>query len=178
MRAIIELAVADLLAQPVDAIVNAANEPLVHGGGVAAAIARAAGPELEADCRRIGRCATGEAVVTGAGRLPQQAVIHAVGPVWRGGDHGEPALLAACHRAVVRRARERGLGTIALPAISTGVFGYPVGAAAPVALGALREALDAAPGPRLVRLCVLDPAVRDAYAAAAEALGLGGVVGR
>lgn len=100
----VEFVIADLLAQEVDAIVNPANEHLAHGGGVAGLIARAAGPELEEDSRRIGGCPTGGAVVTRAGRLPQRAVIHAVGPVWRGGGAGEAALLASAHRAVIARA--------------------------------------------------------------------------
>lgn len=164
---IIEFLVADLLRQPVDAIVNPANERLAHGGGVAGAIAAAAGPELSATSRAIGHCPTGGAVVTVAGELPQRAVIHAVGPVWAGGDAGEEDLLAACHRAVVARARENGLATLALPAISTGIFGFPVDRAAPVAVAALREAMAAAPGVTVARFCFLDPAVRDAYAAAA-----------
>ncbi|HTI35670.1 MAG TPA: macro domain-containing protein [Miltoncostaea sp.] len=166
MNGRVEFAVADLLAQDVDAIVNPANEALAHGGGVAGLIARAAGPELEEDSRRIGHCPTGDAVVTRAGRLPQRAVIHAVGPIWRGGDAGEPALLAAAHRAVIARAREGGFATVALPAISTGIFGYPLELAAPVAVGAVRAALAEAPGVTLVRFCFLDEAARAVYAAA------------
>jgi O-acetyl-ADP-ribose deacetylase (regulator of RNase III) len=162
----IEFAIADLLAQDVDAIVNPANEHLAHGGGVAGLISRAAGPDLEEDSRRIGRCPTGDAVVTRAGRLPQRAVIHAVGPVWRGGGAGEAEALASAHRAVVARAEEEGLATIALPAISTGVFGYPVELAAPVAVAAVRAAADASGVVTLVRFCFLDEAARAAYAAA------------
>ncbi len=168
----LELALADLLAQPVDAIVNPANEGLMHGGGVAGLIARAAGPALEEESRRVGHCSTGDAVVTTAGDLPQRAVIHAVGPVWRGGGEGEPDLLASCHRALVARAAEHGLATLALPAISTGVFGYPVDRAAPVAVAALAEALAATPAVTVARFCFVDPAVRDAYAEAAAALGV------
>jgi O-acetyl-ADP-ribose deacetylase (regulator of RNase III) len=105
-------------------------------------------------------------VVTRAGRLPQRAVIHAVGPVWRGGEAGEAGLLAAAHRAVVARADEERLATIALPAISTGIFGYPVDLAAPVAVGAIAEAAEASAIVTLVRFCFLDEAVRAAYAAA------------
>jgi O-acetyl-ADP-ribose deacetylase (regulator of RNase III) len=170
---VIEFVVADLLAQPVDAIVNAANERLAHGGGVAGAIAAAAGPALVDESRRIGGCATGDAVVTGAGDLPQRAVIHAVGPVWRGGSAGEEAQLAACHRAVVARARERGFSSIALPAISTGIFGYPPELAAPVAVASLAEAMGPGGGVALARFCFLDAAVRAIYADAAEALGVG-----
>jgi O-acetyl-ADP-ribose deacetylase (regulator of RNase III) len=166
VSAAVEFAIADLLAQDVDAIVNPANEHLAHGGGVAGLIARAAGPDLEEDSLRIGGCPTGGAVVTRAGRLPQRAVIHAVGPVWRGGDAGEADLLAAAHRAVVARAQEAGLAAIALPAISTGIFGYPVELAAPVAVGAIREAAEASAVVTLVRFCFLDEGTRAVYAAA------------
>jgi len=163
---VVEFVVGDLLAQEVDAIVNPANARLAHGGGVAGLIARAAGPDLAEDSRRIGGCATGGAVVTRAGLLPQRAVIHAVGPVWRGGDAGEPALLAAAHRAAVARAEEEGLATVAFPAISTGIFGYPADLAAPVAVRAVREAAGASPVVTLVRFCFLDEATRAVYATA------------
>lgn len=166
MTLVVEFAIADLLAQEVDAIVNPANEHLAHGGGVAELIARAAGPDLEEDSRRIGHCPTGGAVVTRAGRLPQRAVIHAVGPVWRGGGAGEADLLAAAHRAVVARAQEMGLATVALPAVSTGIFGYPVHLAAPVAVGAIRAAAEGSDLVTLVRFCFLDEATRAAYATA------------
>ena len=169
---VIEFVVADLLAQDVDAIVNPANEWLAHRGGVAAAIAAAAGPQLDEDSRRIGHCPTGEAVVTRAGRLPQRAVIHAVGPVWRGGADGEPAMLAGAHRAVVARAEENGFASIALPAISTGVFGYPVERAAATAVRALAEAMAGAATLTLARFCFLDPRARDAYRRVAEEEGL------
>ncbi|MGD9697096.1 MAG: macro domain-containing protein [Thermoleophilia bacterium] len=169
----IEFIVGDLLAQPVDAVVNAANESLMHGGGIAAVIARAAGPRLDEQSRAIGHVPTGDAAVTTAGDLPQRAVIHAVGPVWRGGDAGEPRLLASCHGAVVARAAEHGLATVALPAISTGIFGYPLDRAAPVAVSAIAEALAATPAVTLVRFCFLDAAARRAYAGAAAALGVG-----
>ncbi len=162
----IEFVVADLLTQDVDALVNAANERLSHGAGVAAAIARAAGPSLVDESRRIGHCPVGCAVVTGAGDLPQRAVIHAVGPVWRGGEAGEAALLAACHRAVVSRAEEYGLRSLALPAISTGIFGYPADAAARVAVRELVSALKTHPRVELVRFCFLDPGACNVYRAA------------
>ncbi len=168
----IEFHVADLLAQDVDAIVNAANEWLAHGGGVAGAIASAAGPDLDEDSRRIGHCPVGEAVVTRAGRLPQRAVIHAVGPVWRGGGAGEPELLASAHRAVVARAEENGFASIALPAISTGIFGYPLERAAATAVTALGEAMAGAATLTLARFCFLDPRARDAYRRAGEEAGL------
>jgi O-acetyl-ADP-ribose deacetylase (regulator of RNase III) len=164
----IEFVVADLLAQDVDAIVNAANERLAHGGGVAGAIARAAGPALMEESRRLGGCPTGEAVVTGAGDLPQRWVIHAVGPVWAGGAEGEVEALAACHRAIIARAREIGARSIALPAIATGIFGFPPERAAPVAVGAIAASLRGAPALRTVRFCFVDHALCALYATAAE----------
>ncbi len=167
----IEFRVADLLTQDVDAIVNAANEWLAHGAGVAGAIAAAAGPELDEDSRRIRHCPTGEAVVTRAGRLPQRAVIHAVGPVWRGGGEGEAELLASAHRAIVARAEESGFASIALPAISTGIFGYPPERAAATAVAAIAQAMAGARTLTLARFCFLDARLCEVYRRAAEEAG-------
>ncbi|HET9294027.1 MAG TPA: O-acetyl-ADP-ribose deacetylase [Gemmatimonadales bacterium] len=134
---------ADITTLTVDAIVNAANEALAPGGGVCGAIHRAAGPELAAACARIGHCLTGEARITPGFRLPARYVIHAVGPVWRGGTAGEAALLASAYRASLGLANEHGLGSIAFPAISTGIYGYPLEAATEVAVATVREVLAA-----------------------------------
>lgn len=128
--------VGDLTVQNVDVIVNAANSTLLGGGGVDGAIHSAGGPEILAECRLLGGCPTGEAKATTAGRLPARWVVHTVGPVWRGGDHGESELLASAHRRSLEVARGLGARTVAFPAISCGVYGYPAEHAAPVAVGA------------------------------------------
>ncbi len=163
----ITLHLGDITSDPeADAIVNAANAGLLGGGGVDGAIHRAAGPGLLEECRGHGGCATGDAKATGAGRLPARCIIHAVGPVWRGGGHGEAGLLASCHARAIELAAEQGCRRVALPAISTGVFGYPLGPAAEVAIAATREAMAEHPAVAEARFWLFDRAAYDAFAAA------------
>ena len=162
----IETVRGDITQQEVDAIVNAANSSLLGGGGVDGAIHGAAGPELLAECRLLGGCDTGDAKATSAGRLPARHVIHTVGPVWRGGGHGEPDLLASCHRRCLEVAAGLGCRTVAFPAISTGVYGYPVELAAAVAVAAVREA--PASSVEVVRFVLFSEGHLDAFRRALE----------
>ena len=155
----------DITRLEVDAIVNAANTTLLGGGGVDGAIHRAAGPALLEECRRLGGCPTGEARVTNGHALPARWVIHAVGPVWRGGEEGEDALLASCYRSSLALAAERGAARVAFPAISCGVYGFPIPRACRVALGEIGAFLARAPIPREVWLVAFDAEVYGEYAA-------------
>ena len=139
-----------------DAIVNAANPTLLGGGGVDGAIHRAGGPSILEESRRLGGCEPGDAKPTGAGNLPARHVIHAVGPVWHGGEQGEAELLASAHRRAIELAAELGCRTVAFPAISTGAYGYPVELAARVAVEATRDALEANPQVEEARFVLRD----------------------
>jgi O-acetyl-ADP-ribose deacetylase (regulator of RNase III) len=167
----LEVVQGDLTEQEVDAIVNAANQSLLGGGGVDGAIHRRGGPEILAECETLGGCPTGEVRLTGAGRLPARYVVHAVGPRWRDGERGWPELLASAHRHAVDAAAAAGARTIAFPAISTGIYGYPVEEAAPVAVTAAMEAAEAAPDVELVRFVLFSPDHLAAFRRAARDAG-------
>jgi len=156
----------DITRLKVDAIINAANTTLLGGGGVDGAIHRAAGPELLAECRTLGGCPPGEARLTAGYRLPARHVIHTVGPIWRGGNAGEPETLAGCYRACLAIARDNSLATIAFPAISTGIYGFPREPAAQIAVAAVAAHLAAESMPETVIFMCFDAATRAAYEAA------------
>jgi O-acetyl-ADP-ribose deacetylase (regulator of RNase III) len=159
----IELVQGDITKQEVDAIVNAANSSLLGGGGVDGAIHRAGGPAILDECRLLGGCDTGDAKATTAGELGARHVIHTVGPVWRGGDEGEPELLASCHRRALEVADELGCRTLAFPAISTGVYGYPVELAGEIALGTTHQELAKHPQIDEVRFVLFSDAHLEAF---------------
>jgi O-acetyl-ADP-ribose deacetylase (regulator of RNase III) len=154
---------ADITTLPVDAIVNAANSSLLGGGGVDGAIHRAAGPRLLAECRTLGGCPTGEARITAGYDLPARHVVHTVGPVWHGGTHGEDEDLAHCYRNSLALAAQHGLKTIAFPAISTGVYGFPLARAAKIAVGEVKQFLDAHPEFEQVTFCCFSAEAAELY---------------
>ena len=159
----IELVQGDITTQEVDAIVNAANESLLGGGGVDGAIHRAGGAAILAESRLLGGCATGDAKATTAGDLPARHVIHTVGPVWQGGDAGEDELLASCHRRSLEVAAELGSRTIAFPAISTGIYRFPVERAARIALGTTQDELEHHPQIEEVRFVLFSDEHLEAF---------------
>jgi O-acetyl-ADP-ribose deacetylase (regulator of RNase III) len=171
--AVVEIIVADITTLAVDAIVNAANSRLAGGGGVDGAIHRAAGPELLAACRKLGGCETGSAKITPGFRLPAKYVIHAVGPVWSGGGKKEEALLASCYRTALALAADHKLVSLAFPAISTGIYGFPAERAARIAVGSVTQRLAADPGTlKRVVFCCFSPESAAHHEAALGELGL------
>ena len=153
----------DIAAFPADAIVNAANESLQLGAGVAGAIRRAGGPSIQRECDRIGRCPTGGAVSTGAGELPARWVIHAVGPVWGGGDSREDELLDSAVTAALGRAEELGAASVALPALSTGIYGFPIERAARISVAAARRFAEGARAVRRIVFVLFDQTALDVF---------------
>mgnify|MGYP000058814369 CR=1 FL=1 len=162
-EATLEIVQGDITQQDTDAIVNAANASLLGGGGVDGAIHRAAGPHLLAECRTLGGCATGDAKMTGGYNLKARHVIHAVGPIYRDGKHGEPELLASAYRRSLELARENNLASVAFPAISTGVYGYPMQDAARVALTTIFDFMKTYSAPKLVRMVLFDATAREVH---------------
>ncbi|RUW82528.1 O-acetyl-ADP-ribose deacetylase [Mesorhizobium sp. M1E.F.Ca.ET.063.01.1.1] len=161
----------DITKLAVDAIVNAANSSLLVGGGVDGAIHRAAGPELSAECRTLGGCNTGDAKLTEGYRLPARYVIHAVGPVWQGGGKGEAELLASCYRRSLEIARDHDCQTIAFPAISTGIYGFPKDEATGIAAGIVSGFLQQNAVPQIVTFCCFDEPTAELYRQAVAAIG-------
>ncbi len=168
--AIIEIVQGDLTREDVDAIVNAANKTLLGGGGVDGAIHRAGGPAIIEECRKLHGCETGDAKITTGGKLAARHVIHTVGPVYRDGKHNEPQLLASCHRRSLEVAVEHGLKTVSFPAISCGVYGYPIPDAARIAVSTVEAFLKAHPTIERVRFVLFSKEVQAVFARALEAL--------
>jgi O-acetyl-ADP-ribose deacetylase (regulator of RNase III) len=172
MRTKVEIVQGDIIEETVDVIVNAANGMLMGGGGVDGAIHHAGGPEIMAECRELGGCATGDAKATTAGLLAARYVVHAVGPVWRGGERGEQELLASCYRRAVEVSDKLGCSSLAFPSISTGIYGFPIEQAAPIALSTGIAAAEASQHVRLLRYVLFSELDLSVYEEEAERLGI------
>lgn len=170
-QSVLELVEGDITQQDTEAIVNAANEQLRVGGGVDGAINRAGGPKIQEEARKIGRCPTGQAVITTGGDLKARHVIHTVGPIYRDGHQGEPELLASAYRESLKIASARGIKSLAFPSLSTGVYGYPVPDAARVALKTVKDYLVQHPEIELVRFVLFGKPTFEAFAAALQEIG-------
>jgi O-acetyl-ADP-ribose deacetylase (regulator of RNase III) len=169
-KSTLELVQGDITAQDAEAVVNAANPSLLGGGGVDGAIHRAGGPQILEQCRKIGGCPPGEARITTGGELQAKYVIHTVGPIYRGGTHGEADTLAAAYRSSLELASQHGIKSVAFPSISTGAYGYPIELAAPIALRTAADYLQAHSDIALVRFVLYDRAAYRVYEAALDAL--------
>ena len=170
-QSVLELVEGDITQQDTEALVNAANEQLRVGGGVDGAINRAGGPKIQEEARKIGRCPTGQAVITTGGNLKARYVIHTVGPIYRDGHSGEPELLASAYRESLKIASQRGIKSLAFPSLSTGVYGYPVADAARVALTTVKDYLTQHPEIELVRFVLFGKPTFEAFSAVLQEIG-------